>query len=548
MPRKVLTLFLAIIMILLCFIIYLEYANISAECQEIDIVDVRNVDLSHALTERPQVGIGLNDFLFIKTVARRLPFYHRWIELGTGQGFLTSMLENIIDVHPLGGSIKLLSIDGTDRKSGLHGNYSITFPTTEFVVANSKDLKSLLFGKRMIIFNPESNFTSPEEFMQFYEVLLDEFSLILAHRDHLPSKPLFFRIHEEFLDLAKELGSDFVVLEKTETFNSDEIEFNWDLFPKGVSKQLVNLPDSTFRIYDWLIFSRIQKCGTKTLRTIVHQSLIRELGGCYRDFLVSLPANKIQCTLFPPCAHMISEMKAMNTRNCRVALEQHCDWRDLFTPWDPVDESTKIMTWLRDPVRRTVSEWKHVYNTHAKTWDYCLHSDGDEFTKANFLSFISNPNHEYGMWNRQTRMLAGCGSKYRCEEIYESPEIMLNVAKYHLLLSTIVGTMELFTESIFLLNHALQWNVTHYLIEQEGRDKMVLDWTIDEEVTEQVLKYNSLDKELHDFATELINLRVKQFKQKMNLVDLPVFNCSENDCQLSYVIPFADKPSLHNIS
>eukprot|EP01138_Halocafeteria_seosinensis_P014346 gb/GECG01014647.1/.p1 GENE.gb/GECG01014647.1/~~gb/GECG01014647.1/.p1 ORF type:complete len:371 (+),score=35.41 gb/GECG01014647.1/:1-1113(+) len=83
----------------------------------------------------------------------------------------------------------------------------------------------------------------------------------------------------------------------------------------------------------------------------------------------------------------------------------------------------RIITALRHPVKRTLSEYKHLAFGGQPVWDYCHHpkfkglgshwaTGNDEFGKGDhgknyFRNFMLNHFHAFGMRNRQVKMISG---------------------------------------------------------------------------------------------------------------------------------------------
>lgn len=115
--------------------------------------------------------------------------------------------------------------------------------------------------------------------------------------------------------------------------------------------------------------------------------------------------------------------------------------RLLLAPPPPPSSSIRrhlVITLLREPVARTISEFRHVCAKGTGQWDYSTwawrtlndanssdyHNNGNNgdgggssevsaydpkncSSRATFLSFLTAPGHANGMRNRQTRMLGG---------------------------------------------------------------------------------------------------------------------------------------------
>ena len=80
------------------------------------------------------------------------------------------------------------------------------------------------------------------------------------------------------------------------------------------------------------------------------------------------------------------------------------------------------------------------------------------------------------MRNRQTRMIAGCGSGISCEEKYSSEEEMLEAAKRNVLKSSLIGTLERLSEMLVTANYVFGWDIQEYDAVRGTTDFWVLDW------------------------------------------------------------------------
>jgi len=84
---------------------------------------------------------------------------------------------------------------------------------------------------------------------------------------------------------------------------------------------------------------------------------------------------------------------------------------------------------LRDPIDRAWSEFKHIQK-HDAWQGQGKYKDQDWETIAGLINEPAN-----GLWNRQTRMLAGVGgwdNMVDWTSLYSSPQALLNAAKKNL--------------------------------------------------------------------------------------------------------------------
>ena len=186
-----------------------------------------------------------------------------------------------------------------------------------------------------------------------------------------------------------------------------------------------------------LIYIRIQKTASKTLVNILESpqgELSNEFGFCVPTGWIGMQSRDCKAAVK---WQLSSEMH----RNCLI--DGHCAFDSLVPPKKLIQPF--IITMLRDPVSRTVSEYRHVLWNGA--WDYstsqwlksnCTDSSGTDFSQigifadkigcgnsakepgstetsrmsydatdtsslATMAAFIAAKEHENGMDNRQVR-------------------------------------------------------------------------------------------------------------------------------------------------
>jgi len=453
------------------------------------------------------------DLFLVDAIIKQKTFCKKWIEIGTGNAMETVWLRMSLDQRK-----QLISYDPIDR------SHSITEALEDQVsgeILFIHDFEKLLQeieafkGTQVIIFR-DSSAVLPTEMLELVSALSD-YSLIILPKNMNASSMSGeewpeVSVSTHWSEISDSLDSSLTVLEKRIQMESDH-SFAWELYPEGISKNFIHLGETQpfDASLDWLIFLRIQKCGTKTLKTIISKEI--KPGECAHGFFVSPAADNIECHLENLCSDGVPEVMAQQRNTCRMFVDHFCDWQDIFNVF-PASEARPVAL-LRDPIFRTISEYKHVYKTHHKQWDYCpTEENGEAFSRQNFLNFLVNPKNQMGMRNRQTRMLAGCGSIQLCNEQYEDEREMLETAKRHLLQCSVVGILERFGDMVIHLNYIFGWNIEQYEIIEEKRDLMALDWDVDDEVRDMILEYNNLDYELHAFASTLFDYRHAELRNK----------------------------------
>lgn len=192
------------------------------------------------------------------------------------------------------------------------------------------------------------------------------------------------------------------------------------------------------------------------------------------------------------------------------------------------------VTYLRDPVQRFLSEWRHVQRNATwkrhKEFGYrqmkCNHQvhkldscyDTQFWTDVPFDDFV---NCERNLaFNRQTRMLAELNNEeVNCysnlKNVFRSTQIdskigqkLLESAKRNLRELAFFGLLERQVDSQTLFEN--KFNV-EFIEDFEQKSKTVASKTpVTEEQIEMIEKYNSLDIELYKYAVTLFNQRLRR--------------------------------------
>lgn len=213
----------------------------------------------------------------------------------------------------------------------------------------------------------------------------------------------------------------------------------------------------------------------------------------------------------------------------------HADWTELHVCVEEAMNKKESMTRnrkyhyitiLRDPVKRLLSEWKHVQRgatwktsklfcngrraTHNEVVPCFNGSDWSGVTLEEFLNCKDNLAH-----NRQTRMLANL-TKINCYNTTgidgdKRDQIMLESAKENLLNMAYFGLTEfqLYTQKLFEYTFHKKFNTNFSQLSLTHSDRT----PITEAQKAKIADYIKLDIDLYEFAKDLFLQRVQQMKK-----------------------------------
>ncbi|MCC5785592.1 MAG: sulfotransferase family 2 domain-containing protein [Phycisphaerales bacterium] len=174
-------------------------------------------------------------------------------------------------------------------------------------------------------------------------------------------------------------------------------------------------------------------------------------------------------------------------------FEAHC----AYGVHERLPEPSHYMTFLREPVDRTLSAFSHCKKQGHIPQDMPLEQ---------FVSELpANP-----VWqtdNAQVRYLAGENGLIDTRPVGEVDRAMLDLAKERLDDMFFVGLMERFDESVILLGRKLGWSRLAYGRSNVNPDRARAD-EIDADTRELIERHNLLDTELYQHAEELFNRRL----------------------------------------
>lgn len=338
-------------------------------------------------------------------------------------------------------------------------------------------------------------------------------------------------VDERFVRPALEMMVDLVALK----VEHDQLpHFDRSLLPSWTGLGQVALQSPLRRSRDeWIVFARLQKTASKTIEGYLQSNSRRTR--CGRRFLVSPPFDNRYCSSNELCSPE-NVVGVMNDQNgyCHVMSGHHCDWDDLMRGlFQYRPEEMRLLTGVREPTARVKSEFKHVHGSHLKAWDYCPSAEGgpnDKFARQTFIEFFRKEQNAWGMANRQTRMLAGCGTTERCSL---TDAELLERAKQHALQAHVITVAERLSESVLLTAYVFGWEVNEFPIVSDSRVmEETLHWDIDEELASIILQKNNEDARLVEFCNAVMDSRITEFKKRLATEELPNLVCVEDVCRL----------------
>ncbi|GAB1608348.1 heparan-sulfate 6-O-sulfotransferase 3-B-like [Argonauta hians] len=275
---------------------------------------------------------------------------------------------------------------------------------------------------------------------------------------------------------------------------------------------------------DVIVFLHIQKTGGSTFgRHLIKNLIVDRPCECYR--------RKKRCK----CLTHSDKNWLFSRYSTGWICGLHADWTELTecveSALNKVEGSERnrtyhYITFLRHPVHRYLSEWRHVYR--GATWKstnyrcngksaspeeipFCY--KGKNWRKVSLDSFLECPNNM--AVNRQVRMLANL-SKVNCynrtgmsEEKRNS--LMLESAKENLLKMAFFGMTEFQVQSQQLFESTFHLNFHEDFEQYNSTHSNRVNLTWDQLV--QITKLNKIDMLFYDFAKSLFLQRLEYLNQ-----------------------------------
>jgi len=160
-----------------------------------------------------------------------------------------------------------------------------------------------------------------------------------------------------------------------------------------------------------------------------------------------------------------------------------------------LDESATYITFVRNPIARTISIYKYLQNSK----NHIQHKIVKNISLKDFV--LTNTLHNNG----QTRFLAGKWDE-QLNNIEQLNLAKQNIDKYF----SVVGITEKFDESLLLLKKELQWQKMPLYI-KENTTKNISNTTTDMDTLKIIKEHNEIDMKLYSYAVEKFETQIKRY-------------------------------------
>jgi len=295
---------------------------------------------------------------------------------------------------------------------------------------------------------------------------------------------------------------------------------------------------------DVMVFLHIQKTGGTTFgKHLVQDIDLARPCLCHRR-RNRLNRRKLHCDCFRPGNRDSNWLFSRYSTGWKCGL--HPDWTELTSCVDQylvglegglVDRRYFYITFLRDPVDRYLSEWRHVQR--GATWKTaelrCGNKSWAEVLPKCYEDDLADVYGDYSDWsgveiadfmscehnlaiNRQTRMLAdlelvNCYNTSAMDQT-KRDTILLNSAKSNLERMAYFGMTEEQQISQYLFEETfnLEFKISFKQYNQSTTHSGASKDKLDNEILDKIKALNHLDEELYKFAHQLLKNRFETMK------------------------------------
>ncbi len=210
-----------------------------------------------------------------------------------------------------------------------------------------------------------------------------------------------------------------------------------------------------------------------------------------------------------------------------------------------VSEAPVFITFLREPVKRVISYWKHLKRLPLLKGGFGMNykyiKDGIDLRELSLEEFIKG-DYSYEIDNGQLRYLASVDGKpvsferKRCMDIQD-----LKRAKRNLMEKYSFGITEKYPESLLLLKEEMLRKGIDLEVEyQKKLNQSPNKVELSKKEVELIKGRNSLDAELYEFAYEIFHEKLRKYFGKQNLAEKTKsvkqsFNCIAHSRKLRQI-------------
>jgi len=237
-----------------------------------------------------------------------------------------------------------------------------------------------------------------------------------------------------------------------------------------------------------VIFFHIHKTGGQTLAGVLHRQYPR---GTVLDLWLQRPET-IDAFLALP------EAERAKLR----ALTGHMPFG--FHRYFP--QGARYVTILRDPVKRFLSEYRHLCDL-PEEWGVWRPPDACLESVESYLDYLTAHN----LCNAQTRMVGGFVGLQDRPPLPPLPPDALDQAKQHLERDfAVVGATERFDESLVLMGQVLGWTQSLHYMRRNVREGKSLHGPVSESTLARIRESNALDVEMVAHGARLLDEQIAQ--------------------------------------
>jgi hypothetical protein len=271
-----------------------------------------------------------------------------------------------------------------------------------------------------------------------------------------------------------------------------------------------------------LIFFHIHKTGGQTLAGVIHRQYPR---GAVRDIWLQRPETIDEFLALP-------EGERAKLR----ALTGHMPFG--FHRYLP--QGARYVTLLRDPVKRFLSEYRHLCDL-PEEWGVWRPPEACLESVDSYLDYVVSNN----MCNVQTGMVGGFVKPEDRPPLAPLPADALETAKHNLENDfAVVGATERFDESLVLMQQIFGWTKSIHYMRRNVRETHTLRRPVTEATLERIREGLAWDVELVAHGARLLDDRIRQAGDTL---EAPLRKLRRVNAHLERLLTFAHLPAVRRI-
>lgn len=294
-----------------------------------------------------------------------------------------------------------------------------------------------------------------------------------------------------------------------------------------------------------LLYVRVQKTGSKSLVDLLgRQPWLRSQSSNNVSAVTSCPRTGWIGERTSTCSKLVASA-LRRQKEFKCAVDGHCSLDTLTLnrtlSMGRQSGGARVITLLRDPFSRVLSEFRHVCGRGTGQWDYSTrawrdaepHPHGRTVRNcsdpAALRAFLETQEHDAGMHNRQVRMLAGALAEPH-EHEPRSGHALRKLAQMGYQRLEVVLLSEHWHLSLILLSFLFAVKPpTRYRVVREKVEGSRLP-PLSKELRDLVAERNQADKDLHVAATRQFIAWIRKLLRPGAVGRAPAYyHCSPKD-------------------